>query len=100
MSALALILTAAMAVPGDGPEKMPGEISHKRLDLRGRWELVYDGRFSASEIMSGKQWLRALRIQDLGEGKLRMALPTSYKDDLVFIPCTATYCQESRSEEH
>jgi hypothetical protein len=40
MSALAMILTAAMMVPGDGPEKASGEIARERqpLDLSGEWE--------------------------------------------------------------
>src|SRR5262245_34117632 len=40
MSALMLILTAAMVVPGDGPEKVSGEVSEKEqgLDLKGKWE--------------------------------------------------------------
>jgi hypothetical protein len=40
MSALAMILTAAMVVPGDGPEKVSGELCRmRRLDLRGEWKL-------------------------------------------------------------
>jgi hypothetical protein len=39
MSALAMILTAAMAVPGNGPEMDLGEIVEvQRLDLSGEWE--------------------------------------------------------------
>ena len=37
MSVLAMILTAAMTVPMNGPEKVSGEIE-QRLDLRGEWE--------------------------------------------------------------
>ncbi|HEY7330061.1 MAG TPA: hypothetical protein VH592_20665 [Gemmataceae bacterium] len=37
MTALAMILTAAMAVPGDGPEKVKGEME-RGLDLSGQWE--------------------------------------------------------------
>ena len=36
-SALAMILTAAMAVPASGPEKVSGEVE-QGLDLRGEWE--------------------------------------------------------------
>jgi hypothetical protein len=38
MSVLAMILTAAMVVPGDGPEKVSGEVSEKGqgLDLKGK----------------------------------------------------------------
>jgi hypothetical protein len=37
MSALAMILTAAMVVPGDGPKMESGEIE-QGLDLSGEWE--------------------------------------------------------------
>lgn len=36
MSALAMILTAAMVIPGDGPEMASGEI-RQGLDLSGEW---------------------------------------------------------------
>jgi hypothetical protein len=36
MSALAMLLVVAMAVPGNGPEKESGEIE-QRLDLSGEW---------------------------------------------------------------
>src|SRR5262249_54447851 len=36
-SALVMVLMAAMAVPGNGPEKVSGEVE-QRLDLRGEWE--------------------------------------------------------------
>ena len=39
-SALAMVLMAAMTVPGNGPEKVSGEVE-KRLDLRGEWEGVW-----------------------------------------------------------
>jgi hypothetical protein len=39
MSALAMILTAAMMVPANGPEPVSGEIAEpERLDLSGEWE--------------------------------------------------------------
>lgn len=37
MSALTMILTAAMAVPGDGPAKAPAEMV-QTLDMSGEWE--------------------------------------------------------------
>jgi hypothetical protein len=42
MSALAMILTAAMAVPGDRPEKESGEMVRQRqpLNLDGQWKAV------------------------------------------------------------
>jgi hypothetical protein len=95
MSALAMILSAAMSVPGDGPEKASGEIAKlQRLDLRGEWKVEFD-RYCEVTGWSGKQWCRVLRIQDMGGGRLRMAVPKIGKDnDLVFIPCTGTYSQE------
>lgn len=41
MSALAMILTAAIVVPGDVPEKVLGEIE-QRLDLSGEWEGTWE----------------------------------------------------------
>ncbi len=42
MSALAMILTAAITVLGDGPKKVSGEMEHERqpLDLKGQWKAV------------------------------------------------------------
>ena len=51
MSALAMILTAAMVVQGDGPEKVSGELSPmRRLDLRGEWELDFKGKRRAGGL--------------------------------------------------
>lgn len=36
-SAMAMVLMAAMAIPGNGPERASGEVK-QGLDLRGRWE--------------------------------------------------------------
>ena len=36
-SALVMVLMAAMAVPGNGPEKVAGEVKQE-LDMNGRWE--------------------------------------------------------------
>lgn len=49
MSALAMILTAAIAVPGDVPEMVPGEMVQEPqpLVLRGEWQGIWynaDGR--------------------------------------------------------
>jgi len=41
MSALAMILTVAMAVPGNGPENVSWEIEEQRLELTGEWEGVW-----------------------------------------------------------
>jgi hypothetical protein len=39
-SALAMVLMAAMAVPGNGPENVSREVE-QRLDLSGEWEGIY-----------------------------------------------------------
>ncbi len=50
MSALAMILTAAMVVPGDGLEKVSGEME-QRLDLSGEWFGTRDDGCVASDIL-------------------------------------------------
>lgn len=60
MSALAMILTAAMVIPGDRPEKVSGEVAeNQRLDLSGEWEgfwwFDHNTRFEAhSKCPSGQ----------------------------------------------
>lgn len=46
MSTLVLMLTAAMAVPGNGPEMESGEVE-QGLDLRGEWEGIIPSRIPA-----------------------------------------------------
>jgi hypothetical protein len=55
MSALAMILVAAMGLPGDGSEKVSGEME-QGLDLRGTWEGTYstDGMQIWSARLSGE----------------------------------------------
>jgi hypothetical protein len=89
MSALAMILTAAMMVPGDGPEKVSAEVRKPQpLDLRGKWKgirktekgeyevLASDGmsQLSCRPLPRGKQGPSYLtpRITDEGKGKLRL----------------------------
>jgi hypothetical protein len=50
MSALAMILTTAMAVPGDGPKKVSMEME-QRLDLSGEWFGTKDDGCVASDIL-------------------------------------------------
>jgi hypothetical protein len=70
MSALTIILTAAMVVPGDGPEKASGEIKEpQRLDLRGDWLLTYSG---GSYEMNGEEFIRSHKLRDEGKGRVRM----------------------------
>lgn len=51
MSALAMILTAAMTVPGDGPEKASSEVAYspEPLNLRGEWKLILQVKDKESE---------------------------------------------------
>ncbi len=66
MSALAMILTAAMVVPGDGPEKVSGEMVQERLDLRGEWEAIL---FHGGKKVSGQaRILRGLLVTWEGKG--------------------------------
>jgi hypothetical protein len=82
MSALAMILTAAMLVSGDVPEKVLGEVE-QGLDLRGEW-----GGFSPSadlpiDVSGGKLRFRGggagisnymvpWKVADEGNGKIRI----------------------------
>jgi hypothetical protein len=109
MSPLAMILTAAMTVPGIGPEQVSGEVQEPRLDLSGEWEGVYfnskeklsarlaDGFLTVTLVHDGGQSTSRLAIQfaDDGGGKLRVGMfgnppssPGSYRqarDGLVII---------------
>lgn len=70
MSALAMILTAAMAVPGDAPEKVSGEMVQQGLDLSGEWEGVWhdvSGAKQEIEITSFEGW----GAVDEGAGRVR-----------------------------
>lgn len=88
MSALAMILTAAMVVPGDGPGKASGEVSEKGrgLDLKGKWEgslriklpdgtdsivsaTYHDGKLAALDLF-GEEALKLVFI-DQGKGRCR-----------------------------
>ena len=66
MSTLVLMLTAAMAVPGDVPKEVSEEIE-ERLDLSGKWE----GNVSHQEGFSVGAWLEGSRLVEwdfLGNG--------------------------------
>jgi hypothetical protein len=91
MSALAMILTAAMAVPRNGPENVSGEVE-QGLDLREEWEgiawsdntiwrsevsnraLVLTAVFGEATSRDSKTWgmdrKEVGELQDRGEGKL------------------------------
>ncbi len=85
MSALTMILTMAMVVPGNGPERDSGEVE-QRLNLRGKWRgtlRTIHGTTAFVSFNNGRvTWLgvyarRKLHIffnwncQDRGQGKLR-----------------------------
>lgn len=68
MSALAMILTATMAVPADGPEKVSGEIAQLRrqpLDLEGQWKAVL---YRDGQVLQGEATLSIC-------GKLNVYVP-------------------------
>jgi hypothetical protein len=84
-SALAMVLTAAMAVPGNGPEAMSAEMEPPGLDLSGEWEGTYgtDGKQTWNARLIGDTlslWNRqnkcrmTIRFVDEGGGKLRFGM--------------------------
>lgn len=85
MSALAMILTAAMVVPGNGPEMVSGEVE-RGLDLSGEWEgkwcdqIVQGGIPILAKVESGtfsyrfkheNSFISIGKFHDEGEGKFR-----------------------------
>jgi hypothetical protein len=89
-SALAMILAAAMAVPGRGPEKVSGE-TEQRLDLSGVWVGEWkDGGAHADTPLrvrlrkgvitaKGKNWehpdkIKITKVIDEGNGNVRFTL--------------------------
>jgi hypothetical protein len=70
-SAFAMVLVAAMAVPGIGPEKVSGEMD-QGLDLRGEWEALW---WNDEGIIS---WFcfdaLCFDVVDEGRGKLRATM--------------------------
>jgi hypothetical protein len=96
-SALAMVLTAAMAVPGNGPEKVSGEVE-QGLDLRGEWEgtwrnpgwpgeaddLIYLSGTKFSISVKGSPFISFYHtIVDEGDNKLRFSegLAGIYRQD-------------------
>ena len=83
-SALAMVLTAAMAVPASGPEKVSAEME-QGLDLRGEWEGVWwnasheagqvewtrDGWITGKFSYNRFQYLHCDMIRDEGAGQFR-----------------------------
>ena len=76
MSALAMILTAAMAVPANGPEKVSGEIAEPQrqpLDLKGQWKAVLyrDGQVLKGEATLSVCWKFNVRVPLPKPGEMR-----------------------------
>jgi len=103
MSALTMILTAAMVVPGNGPEMVSGELIEQRLDLSGEWQGVAKGgpewsSFSGNFTFSGgiirfqkaPDELKSFEIIDEGEGRLSVSLWGS-------VPYHGIYKREDRN---
>jgi hypothetical protein len=101
-SALAMVLMTAMTVPGNGPEKVSGEVE-QRLDLSGEWEGTWrlgkgkllDARLSGGNLTvqdNAILVMRTIRFLDEGNGKGRLSCGGG-----SFIPATYEYKQ---SEDH
>jgi hypothetical protein len=93
MSALAMILTAAMMVPGDGPERVSGELAKpQRLDLSGEWKgqftygdrhatITLEGKMSGSIFVVMPQEIQLIdlgpeRMTDEGNGRFSLRRDT------------------------
>jgi hypothetical protein len=82
MSVLAMLLTAAMLVPGDGPKMESGEMV-QGLDLSGEWEGFSPSANLPLDVFGGKLRFRGGRggisnytvpwkVTDEGNGKIRI----------------------------
>ncbi|HTU17870.1 MAG TPA: hypothetical protein VMG10_07375 [Gemmataceae bacterium] len=76
MSALAMILTAAMAIPGNGPEMEPGEIA-QGLDLSGEWDgtLKLPGGALTFRLSKGRMLVKTAELTE------PVAIPVSFTDE-------------------
>lgn len=84
-SALVMILTAAMAVPGNGPEMVSAEMEQV-LDLRGKWEGEWEDmqcqRFKARiedglldlDYEGGDRRVMHIKITNKGQGRFCITL--------------------------
>jgi hypothetical protein len=113
MSALAMILTAAMVVTGDVPEKVSGEVE-RRLDLSGEWEgTSTDGSLSgvvrlvkdkATSYVPTSKSIVTFKVVDEGGG--RFCIPHGerellgiyrYQDDNHVILCVSQHGHRPQS---
>lgn len=100
MSVLAMILTTAMVVPGNGPELVSGEVEespHFDGQWVGVWRNAYGGTFNARVFVdgktcnieifpkSGRQRLPSLQIIDEGGGKCRGQMVSWRKEPFLGI---------------
>lgn len=82
MSSLVMILTVAMMVPGNGPERASGEIAMPQpLDLKGQWWLTCG---KDSYEISGEEIIRSWKLRDEGIGRFRMTV-TIMKQDFLML---------------
>jgi hypothetical protein len=86
-SALAMVLMAAMAVPGNGPEKVSGEVE-QGLDLSGDWQLTIEvehGLGNVALVAAGSKLIKKFDIRDEGEGKVRLRFANGSANELLGI---------------
>jgi hypothetical protein len=85
MSALAMILTAAMAVPGDGPEKVTGKIAEEaklqRLDLSGDWKGKWTLNGHTYDVMLRDGALHRFACPCQQVGLIRELMPFTFIDE-------------------
>lgn len=82
MWALTMILAAALAVPGDVPEKVSAEVkrSPQPLDLRGEWKGTlrnYHGLCAKVQLSGG----RLIMEDNTGPGESAADFPVSFVDE-------------------
>ena len=80
-SALAMVLMVAMAVPGNGPEKVSGEVEQERLDLRGEWRGELRSKSHGVPPMSHEVELAGGRVRLRAHGKTISDAPCQITDE-------------------
>jgi len=82
-----MVLMAAMAVPGNGPEQVSGEVG-QRLDLSGNWQLTIEaehGLGNVTMVVAGSKLIKKFDIRDEGEGKVRLRFANGPANELLGI---------------
>ena len=84
-SAFAMVLMAAMVIPGNGPEKVSGEVK-QGLDLSGEWEgswdrgtgLIYKANLRENRLVgkrgNGSIHFPRFIVEEDGEGAIRVTV--------------------------